>query len=417
MKVNKFFIASIAVLFVVLMVCDIMLPSSFVWEETYSHTSTEPFGNKFLDEMMEHSTPQGYTVSPLTISQWMEKDTAHMTYLIVASRINNSFPTKAVEKALKRGDNVVIATNYTVGYDLDEYLQLKFAGTLSFYMESAKRNAKRTTDYRWLSGKAPVSYPVPFSMKGGYLYDWDRGYEVIVDRNTDDQDVYYKDKDRKKVNGYIPVVLKRKKERGTLIVCGNPLLFTNYAVRRPAMCNLIMRIMSQVSEYPIVRLDPTLARSTTREEIKDSKFRVLLMHPPLRWALYLALFSLILGMLFTARRRQRVIPVIERPVNQAMAMVRHIGTLYFSRHDHVDLLAKKYMYFAEELRRRAMVDIDDDDHFDAEVDVLSQLTGLGRHTLVDTITRVRTVIDSGHEISDSELHQLIDSLNIILSNI
>ena len=46
-----------------------------------------------------------------------------------------------------------------------------------------------------------------------------------------------------------------------------------------------------------------------------SPFRYFLSQPPLRWALYLSMVSILLFMIFTARRKQRAIPVIREPEN------------------------------------------------------------------------------------------------------
>ena len=63
--------------------------------------------------------------------------------------------------------------------------------------------------------------------------------------------------------------------------------------------------------------------------------------------------------MFYARRRQRVIPVVEEPKNRSIEFVKLIGTLYYQKHINHDLLQKKYAYFTETLRRLMMVDVED----------------------------------------------------------
>lgn len=411
MKMSRVFIALMICFFGLLVIVDVALPRTFNWDETYAHTSDDPFGCKFYDEVMSQSTKHGYAVSHLTLSQWSMKDTCRMTYLIVGDR--EEFSTKALDKVLKRGDNVVIVQS-CLDYETRTHLDVN-ANSASFSLYEAQTYPDERVQMSWM-GDNPASYSIPLAMKGGYFSSWDKNYKVLVDRTTDATDTYYK-RNGKKLFGRIPSTLIGKKDKGTLVLCSCPFLFTNYAVRNESMLNLSMRIMSQVAQYPIVRLDHTLVAPAIPEEVSNSSFRAFLMHPPLRWALYLAFFTLILGMLFTARRRQRVIPVIAPPVNHNMAMVRHIGTLYFSRHDHLDLLSKKYLYMADELRRRAMVDIDDDDHIDAELDVLSQLTGIPRDELKGTIRSVKAMINSGEQITTRQLHQSIDAMNKIMSNL
>ncbi len=42
-----------------------------------------------------------------------------------------------------------------------------------------------------------------------------------------------------------------------------------------------------------------------------------------------------------------------------MEFTELIGTLYFQKKDHEDLVRKKFTYFAEELRREIQVDIEE----------------------------------------------------------
>lgn len=66
-------------------------------------------------------------------------------------------------------------------------------------------------------------------------------------------------------------------------------------------------------------------------QVQQSPFRYLLAHQPLRWALYLTMITIILFMIFTAKRRQRAIPVIQEPANKSLEFTELIGTLYFQK--------------------------------------------------------------------------------------
>ncbi len=86
---------------------------------------------------------------------------------------------------------------------------------------------------------------------------------------------------------------------------------------------------------------------------------------PLRWAVYLMMLGVVLFMIFTARRHQRVVPIVEKPKNRSLEFIQLIGTLYYQRHDHADLVRKKFRFFAEEVRRSAGIDISDVNQGDA----------------------------------------------------
>ena len=141
-------------------------------------------------------------------------------------------------------------------------------------------------------------------------------------------------------------------------------------------------------------------------QVQQSPFRYFLAHEPLRWALYLTMITIILFMIFTAKRRQRVIPVIHEPANKSLEFTELIGTLYFQKKDHADLVRKKFSYLAEELRREIQVDIeevaDDERSF---------------HRIAKFIREVRPVIYGGRVIDAEQMKVYIDKMNEIINHI
>ena len=62
MKISKYFIVAIILLFVVLLLVEIKLPSKFVWEKTYRHSDPNPYGAQLVDSLLSSSVKQGYDV-------------------------------------------------------------------------------------------------------------------------------------------------------------------------------------------------------------------------------------------------------------------------------------------------------------------------------------------------------------------
>jgi flagellar motor component MotA len=128
------------------------------------------------------------------------------------------------------------------------------------------------------------------------------------------------------------------------------------------------------------------------------------------------LATLVAFVVFSARRRQRVIPVIKPPVNHMMDFVKRIGGIYYKRHDNVDLLIKKYVTFINDLRAKAMIDIDNYDNLDDELMSLSNRTGIPYNELQQQIRDVM-VATNEDSISDERLKRLIDVMNDIMYRI
>ena len=123
--------------------------------------------------------------------------------------------------------------------------------------------------------------------------------------------------------------------KGEIILVTTPLLMTNYGIlENPPY---VHRLMNRLKDLPVIRTEAYMPNVNASE---DSPFRELLERPPLRWALYLTLLGILLLMGFTARRRQRVIPVDEPPRNYQLDFIRRIGTLQYQRTKH-DRIWKK----------------------------------------------------------------------------
>jgi hypothetical protein len=87
-----------------------------------------------------------------------------------------------------------------------------------------------------------------------------------------------------------------------------------------------------------------------------SPLRYILSQPPLKWALYLALISLFIFMLFNAKRKQRIIAEIEPVRNTTVDFAKTIGNLYYQEGNHHTIIEKKIIYLLEKIRREYMID-------------------------------------------------------------
>ena len=66
--------------------------------------------------------------------------------------------------------------------------------------------------------------------------------------------------------------------------------------------------------------------------------------------------SLLIFILFNAKRKQRVVKVIKPLENSTIAFTKTIGNLYYETKDHNNLIDKKITYFLEFIRRKYYLD-------------------------------------------------------------
>lgn len=92
--------------------------------------------------------------------------------------------------------------------------------------------------------------------------------------------------------------------------------------------------------------------SKKNKEKEPGWLSVLLKYPAFRAGLLIALLTIILYMLMEMRRRQRYIPVYQKPKNESLDFVQTIGRLYYDKKDHLDLARKMSAYFLDHVREK-----------------------------------------------------------------
>jgi hypothetical protein len=84
-----------------------------------------------------------------------------------------------------------------------------------------------------------------------------------------------------------------------------------------------------------------LIKGQTGESISQSPLRFILNQPALKYAWFLFLIGMVFFMIFNAKRKQRVVPIIKPLTNTTVDFTKTIGNLYFQEGDHQNIIDKK----------------------------------------------------------------------------
>ena len=373
MKGNHWFIAGIIVFLVLMFAIECRLPKKFVWNPTFSHYDKQPFGCAVFDSLLSSSLPKGYSLSRKTFYELEQEDTT-----------------------LRRG--ILVVTDNLHLTDVDVEAMLKMAGRGDRIMlvgSSFSRILKDTLGF-----ECSYSYFYP-QLCQSYFFADSISSKVLAEKTVTGEAAH-------------PVAMSVSWGKGEVILASTPLLFTNYGVLDGKNAAYLFRILSQMGGFPIVRTEGYMKETA---QVQMSPFRYFLSQPPLRWALYLSMVSILLFMIFTARRKQRAIPVIREPENKSLEFAELIGTLYYQKKDHADLVRKKYLYFAEELRREIQVDVEEVAEDERSFGRIARKTGMEAGEIAAFIREVRPVVYGGRSISEEEMKRLIDRMNEIINHI
>ena len=430
MKALRGFIIAMVIFFVCMMVIDTLAPRRFNWDVTYAHASDEPFGCELFDSVMSASLKQGYTTSSLTLSQ-LEKtiptDERHIYLIIAEDEPFTDTDGKALLNMLKRGDQFLVAAGSWRADTYEEALNLKTDGyaVLNLWALKISYLNKDVDTLTWCdnaNGYSKRTWMVEEELVGwASMSQLNRKSKLIplLVHNYYKEDLCEWDEE---TGEYSPAPLLHVRDtlaglipygKGKIVVSTTPMMFSNYGLIYGDAASLALRFMGQLEQYPVIRLDP--AAKTEVAGVSESPLRYVISQPPMKWAMWLLIVTVILAMVFTARRRQRVIPVIAPPVNRALEMVKHIGSLYFQRHDNADLMAKKYQFFVEEVRKLTMIDLDDENHIDDAYLQLQHASGIPREELKQQLQEI--VAATVDPVKDKQLMRHIDYLNQILTKL
>jgi hypothetical protein len=351
------FIIGILLLLGIVFAIEYRMTKKFVWIPTYSHTDAQPFGCMLFDSLMQASLPNGYAVSKKTIWQMRHDSvfTQKRSLLIATDDYINNSDIRDLFGLVENGHTVLVAAKRL--YNFADTLQIDYHYNSDFNISNiAGRNIEKV-DLCWTQDSAayrghPLSVSlynqlIPFTLEGNDSIACDTLITLIEYNDNKEQVEEH------------PVALSFKRGKGELILVSAPLLFTNYMTISGQGSLMQARLMDRLKAHPVIRME-SYVRSMAQTE--SSQFYVFLQQPPLRWALYLTFITILLFCIFTARRRQRVIPVIQKPQNMNLEFVRLIGSLYWQQHDNAGLLAKKLAYATEEIRRqKAQISIEDEE--------------------------------------------------------
>lgn len=455
MKSSRNFLFAMLVLFVLFCLLQVNLPKKFVWSPTFSHVDKQPLGCFVFDSVLTQSLPNGYHVTKKTFFQLDQEHAKEKisVLMVVDQQDLKQLDVKYLCNIARRGGKVMVvaSSSFDDGRNADTVVVDELERTFKVRIEDgiyfslrgilaglkAHDNDMYDTIY-WNNREtmyAAQPYRMFYNMVGGTLfvdsvpkvkrlaytlstagYDYKLDSLYVGDFTRFDTIVDKKER-IERIDTFaikkIPAAVSVPYGKGEVIFVSSPLLFTNYGMLEGNTSVYIFRLMSYLADLPVYRTE-AYVKTDAMLVAEQSPFREFIKRPPLRWALYLALLGVVLFMIFTARRRQRVIPIMSKPANRSLEFIQLIGTLYYQRKDHVDLVRKKFKLFAEELRKTAGVDISDVNTDDREYLLLAEKTGMNSDRLKKVIRQIRLVLHSEGNISVEEMRSLIDAMDTIV---
>lgn len=209
------------------------------------------------------------------------------------------------------------------------------------------------------------------------------------------------DKSDKETANFIEV----KYGKGKFLIHTEPMVLTNFYLLNDDDYRYVEGMFSYLPDRK------TIWFTDSEEYVNESPLRFILSQPALRYAWYIFLLALPLFVLFHAKRRQRIVPVIEPLKNSSAEFVKTIGNLYLQEGDSKDMARKKATYFLNKIRTELMVDSHElNEEF---VRRLRLKTGAKEEIIKEAIPLIHKAVHDQAPVQKEELvrlNQLLDEI-------
>jgi hypothetical protein len=432
MKGSRLYLILLGLFLVLVFLFEYASPHRFVWKPTFNRHDREPFGSYVFDDVVSSSV-DNYTVTDQTFYQLMQDDSisCRRTFLLTESYFYfNDTDIEYLYKLIRAGNRVMICAE-DFPYTLEDTLCFEtvydgnFPSIDRYIRERKERDSlffgTDTLNPEYIYEVYPRIHPVHLREgKNRWIFEQtahqeeehpsDTVKEVIGTSdyrffpiNCDSSEVIVWNKANK------PLVIRAFIGKGELFLVSTPLMFTNYGVLDGNNASYVFRLLSYMKDQPLIRIE---AYGNHNREA-STPLRYVLSEPPLKWAICSALTLLILFMIFTARRRQRIIPVVKAPVNRTMDFMQLIGNLYYQKHDNGEILKMKHLCFCAEVKRLTGTDLRQGIPDETAYTRLSEKTGRDKDGLRTLIKNIEMSIYRS-EVSDMRLKEYIDGMNDLL---
>jgi len=197
-----------------------------------------------------------------------------------------------------------------------------------------------------------------------------------------------------------PDILRFKIGQGHLTLHAAPLSISNYFLLQPGNLDYLQAFWNTFPSG----IGHVYWNDYYKRDSKTADLGVLLRYPATRWAFFLALFTLLIYLLFESKRKQRIMAEIKPLENSSVSFAETIGRLYYNRANHTNLGEKMIQHFLEWVRTHYFISTSRlDDQFARSLQVRS---GLPSSVVNSMMELIREVHIERKQITEADLYHL-----------
>ncbi|WP_312171160.1 hypothetical protein [Chryseobacterium sp.] len=375
-----------AVIFIVVMIILVLFEANKTertdWRKNFDISQKSPFGLFVFNNESNALFKNKIKKTSETPYDYYQADKKPHNILVIEETIDRPSWNKILDQVSKGSDAMLIVSEMpkqisdSIGY---------YDSQISFEDENVLKltDKKFTNDFIHLD-KFPSGRGFTFIKPG---------VEVLgktVEKNNSDQANF----------------IKATFGKGNIYVHCEPLFITNYYLLKRGNVRYAQDVFSYLDDRETIWF--------VENDAKVSQFflRFILSNPALKYAWWVLLGGLVLFIFFNAKRKQRIVPIIEPLKNTSVDFVKSIGNLYLQEGDFHDMMAKKAQYFLNKVRMDLLIDTQ---HLDQEfAKKLHLKTGKPMEMIDEAMNLIKKAQDPYAQVMKEDLGKMNKLLDEII---
>lgn len=363
---------------------DYYSPKPIIWDPTYEKNDSIPLGCKVFYDLIQKSRPQteirvneeGYFINP-------NFDSLHNAAIVIITPFwdVSELDFESVLHSVKKGNDFFISAEKIPFWVMDS-LHLEMNGFFDFQVSS----------------NIELNFENPkLQTKSSFKCKTIQSYSSINISDSVDYTLLGSDQNKNKNFIKIPY------GQGNFYFHSFPAAFSNYYLLKDSLYQYAFRAFSYIDK-PLIIWD---------ESYKPYKFystnpmTYISKQPALRIAWSVLVLTGILYMIFSGKRKQRIIPIIKPKPNTSLEFAQTVGRLYFARRNNKDIAMKKLQFFYFFLANNFKINaISYTDSFYTEV---AEITGASYKEVWEILEQNRQ-LNNAQDISDDKLMNIVKNI-------
>lgn len=318
----------------VIIIFEIMKPKPVDWRFTLEREDKIPYGTYVLFNTLDDIFPgkEIKETKKTVFENYNYNDFETKNYIYISNSFNpDEYDTEIILELAETGCNVFISAysfsnvfSDTLNFKIDNSSYFDTSSVLNFY----NTKIKQKKDYYY--GRSSANF---------YFKSIDTVKSEILGYSKEKRITF----------------IRYKHGKGCIYLNTVPEAYTNYAMVTEKNYGFAYNSLSYLPVFDVVWDE--YYKDFRRNE--QGALSMIFSNMSFKYAYYLLLALTVIFVLFTAKRRQRIIPVIKPHKNTSLEFIKTIGRLYYHSKNHRDIALKKFNYLQHFIITKYYINIAD----------------------------------------------------------